>query len=269
MSSCELSHFGSLSKGDTCRSNRSRGSASRALVAEPTLSPLFAALFPAGVIAAELREPGQASCLKPEELRSIERAVPKRIGEFAAGRQCARRALAEMGFVDALIPVAADRQPVWPPGVVGSITHTAGLCAAVVASETRMAAVGVDTELASAVKPDLWETICVAEESAWIGALAPPERAAAVAMLFSAKEAFYKCQFPLVGERLNFDDLCVSALAWGRGYGAFSMRPQRPLALSAHIDGLESLQGFYRFHEEFVSAGVCIPKPRRVPSRSP
>jgi 4'-phosphopantetheinyl transferase EntD len=225
---------------------------------EPTLSATFAALFPEGVVAAELRGRGEASRLKPEEARSVERAVPKRVQEFAAGRQCARRALAELGLVDVPIPVAHDRQPMWPSGVVGSITHTAGLCAAVVAESTRLAAVGVDTELAGAVKPELWQSICVADESAWISALPPGERAAAVTLLFSAKEAFYKCQYPLVGERLDFSDLSVTVRAWGQGHGAFSVRPVHPIALFARLGAAESLPGSYRFHEGFVSAGVCL-----------
>lgn len=269
MSSLKLSHFGSLSKGNKCRTNPFPVAAGCAAVGEPILSAMFAGLYPEGVIAAELREPGNISRLKPEELRSIERAVPKRINEFAAGRQCARRALAELGFVDVPIPVAPDRQPVWPPGVVGSITHTAGLCAAVVAKHARILALGVDTERSGAAKPDLWETICVAEERAWIGALAPLERASAVTMLFSAKEAFFKCQYPLVGERLNFDDLCVTALAWGEEHGPFSMRPLRPMALLERIGGVESLRGSYRFHEGFVSAGVCIASLVPVSSKRP
>jgi 4'-phosphopantetheinyl transferase EntD len=227
-------------------------------VNEPILSATFASLFPEGVVAAELRGPGEAARLKPEEARSVERAVPKRVQEFAAGRQCARRALAELGRADVPIPVAQDRQPVWPPGVVGSITHTAGLCAAVVAESAHLEALGVDTELAGAVKPELWQSICVAEESAWIGALAPGERAAAVTLLFSAKEAFYKCQYPLVRERLSFNDLSVIVLAWGQGRGEFNVRPVRPIALFERIAGVESLPGTYRFHQEFVSAGVAV-----------
>lgn len=220
---------------------------------------MFAALFPDGAVAAELRGAGDASRLKPEEARSVERAVPKRVQEFAAGRQCARRALAELGLGDAPITVAHDRQPVWPRGVVGSITHTAGLCAAVVAESTRVASLGVDTECARAVKPELWQTICVAKESAWIRALAPGERAAAATLIFSAKEAFYKCQYPLLGERLGFSDVFVTVLEWGQGHGKFSMRPARPLASFERIGGVKSLRGSYRFHEEFVSAGVYLP----------
>jgi 4'-phosphopantetheinyl transferase EntD len=232
-------------------------------VNEPILSTTFAALFPEGVVAAELRGPGDAACLKPEEALSVERAVPKRLQEFAAGRQCARRALAELGHAGVPIPVAHDRQPVWPPGVVGSITHTAGLCAAVVAESGRLAALGVDTEISGAVKPELWQTICVADESAWISALAPGERAAAVTLLFSAKEAFYKCQYPLVRERLSFHDLCVSVAAWGQDHGVFSVRPARSIALFERTGAKESLRGSYRFHEAFVSAGVWIPSSRR------
>ena len=230
---------------------------------EPILSATFAALFPEAAVAAELRGPGEASRLKPEEAQSVARAVPKRIQEFAAGRQCARRALAELGRVDVPIPVADDRQPIWPAGVVGSITHTVGLCAAVVAERTRVEALGVDTELCGAVKPELWQTICVAEESAWIRALPPGERAAAVTLLFSAKEAFYKCQYPLVGERLSFDDLCVTVLAWGQSQGAFGVRPVRPIRLFERSGAAESLRGAYRVHENFVSAGVCLPSARR------
>ena len=60
-------------------------------------------------------------------------AVPKRIQEFADGRLCARRALEEFGVTNFPIRMARDRQPVWPDSLIGSITHTAGLCAAVVA----------------------------------------------------------------------------------------------------------------------------------------
>ena len=234
---------------------------------EPILSTTFAALFPEGVAAAELRGPGEPARLKPEEARSVERAVPKRIHEFAAGRQCARRALAELGLADVSIAAAQDRQPVWPAGVVGSITHTVGFCAAVVAQETRLQALGVDTELSCAAKPELWRTICVPDENAWISTLPPEERATAATLMFSAKEAFYKCQYPLTGERLSFSDLCVTVHAWGQGQGAFSMRPERPIALFERICATESLRGSYRYHEEFVSAGVCLP--RKAGARAP
>ena len=110
------------------------------------LSATFASLFPSGVVAAELRAPGDASLLLPAEAQDMSNAVPKRMQEFAAGRLCARRALAEFGVADFPVRVARDRQPLWPGFLVGSITHTAGICAAVVAERARLIALGVDTE---------------------------------------------------------------------------------------------------------------------------
>ena len=53
------------------------------------LSPDLLGLFPEGVVAAELRVPGDPSMLLPAEAADLRRAVPKRAQEFAAGRLCA------------------------------------------------------------------------------------------------------------------------------------------------------------------------------------
>ena len=242
----------------------------RAISVNPAiLSPTIASLFPSGVVAAELRAPADALLLLPEEVEGVSNAAPKRIQEFAAGRLCARRALAKFGVTDFPVRVARDRQPMWPDFLVGSITHTAGLCAAALAERARVIALGLDSEVVGAVKADLWPSICAAEELAWVDALYPEERAKAVAMIFSAKEAFYKCQYPLVGERLNFHDVCVRPIEWSPVQGAFAVAPARPIAffnrfaapLRALSSALEPMMGSYRFHERFVSAGVFLPAP--------
>ena len=170
--------------------------------------------------------------------------------------------MAEFGVTDFPVRVARDRQPVWPESLIGSITHTQGFCAAVVAERARLIGVGVDSEVAGALKRALWPSICVAAETAWLGALLPVERAAAATLIFSAKEAFFKCQYPVVGEWLNFHDLCVKPLDWGDGHGGFAVAATRPLALfnraSAPMGASMSVIGSYRFHEQFVSAGVAL-----------
>src|SRR5271169_2601616 len=105
------------------------------------LSPSVGSLFRSGALAAELRAPGDPSLLLPAEAQALSKAVLKRVQEFAAGRLCARALLAEFGIHDFPIKVADDRQPVWPETLVGSITHTAGLCAAVVAPRSVLRAV--------------------------------------------------------------------------------------------------------------------------------
>src|SRR5216683_504111 len=129
------------------------------------LSTHLGALFPPGAVAADLREPGDPELLLPAETVYVERAVPKRVQEFAAGRLCARRALAEFGIVDFPIKVADDRQPIWPDSMVGSITHTAGYGAAVVAERQSAAALGLDSEVVGDVNAEVWRRICVPAET--------------------------------------------------------------------------------------------------------
>src|SRR3984893_9355145 len=87
-------------------------------------------LFPRSVVVRDRRIPGDPVELHPAEAEYVARAVPKRIAEFAAGRACARAALAEFGVREFALRAAPDRQPLWPEGFIGSIAHTAGLRAA-------------------------------------------------------------------------------------------------------------------------------------------
>jgi 4'-phosphopantetheinyl transferase EntD len=216
-------------------------------------------LFPDGAVAAELREPGDPALLLPAEADCLTSgAVQKRRREFAAGRLCARRAMGEVGIHDFALRAAQDRQPLWPDSLVGSITHTGGLCVAVVAPKTRLAAVGVDSEVLGGVAPDIWPTVCVPAELAWLESLPAADRAAAVTLVFSVKEAFYKCQYPVTAEWLNFDDLRVEPLHWGASRGAILIHANRSLKLADRV--ALPILGQYVFHEGFVTAGVALSK---------
>jgi 4'-phosphopantetheinyl transferase EntD len=221
------------------------------------LSIPLGTLFPPGAVAADLRGAGNPELLLAGEATYVGRAVPTRVQEFAAGRLCARRALAEFGIVDFPIRVAEDRQPIWPDAFVGSITHTEGYGAAVVAERRRMHALGLDSEIVGRVKVPLWAAICTQSEIAWLRSLPPAEQAVAATLIFSAKEAFYKCQYPLTRERLNFLDAVVQAVTEPASTGTFSIRSTRRIAFEDHV--IMPLQGRYLLHEEEVTAGIAVP----------
>ena len=221
-----------------------------------TLSAELASLFLPGVAAAVLREPGDLALLMPEEARHLGRAVQKRAREFAAGRLCARRAMAEFGMLDFPLEVAPDRQPKWPDCMVGSITHTAGFCAAVAAPRRLAAALGLDSEVVGDVKSDILSHICVAEEIDWLESIPQSQRAAAAALMFSAKEAFYKFQYPAVGERLGFLDVRVTVLEWLSPRGRFEITAMGEMAMAALAP--PPLTGCYLFHEQFVTTGMSL-----------
>jgi 4'-phosphopantetheinyl transferase EntD len=220
------------------------------------LSTSLSELFAPGALAAELRGPGDPAALLPEERQYHRGAVQNRVQEFAAGRACAHRLLAEFGLVDFPVKVSEDRQPVWPDTLVGSITHTLGFCAAVLAKKESLSAIGIDSEIAAGVRAELWRGICTASETAWLRALPQAEQTPAATLIFSAKEAFYKCQYPLVRERLNFHDADVEVPAWGTARGVFRIHANRSIELERHA--VLPLEGRYLFHEEFVTTGIAV-----------
>lgn len=220
-------------------------------------STVIISIFPGGVRAAELRGHGDVSQLLPGETEYLPRGVPKRIQEFVDGRLCARRALMDLGIENFPLKVAEDRQPIWPRSIVGSITHTAGFCAAVVAERGRFIGLGLDAEIVGRVGEELWPSICVPAEIDWLRSRAEADREAAAALVFAAKEAFYKCQYPVVQEWLEFHDVRVEPMAWGSPQGLFAIIPVRRIKLANHA--VSPLTGRYRFAEEFVFAGVAVP----------
>ncbi len=216
--------------------------------------------------AAELRTPGDASLLLPAEAACLGRAVQKRVQEFAAGRLCARRALAQFGIEGFALRVRGDRRPDWPAGMVGSITHTQGLCAAVAAEARHFAGLGIDSEIVGDVRADIWPRICVPREIDWLRSLGAAEQERAATLIFAVKEAFYKCQYPIVEEFLSFHDLWIELPEWGRAsaragmqgeQGTCTVHATRAVAIAEH--GVFPALGRYRQHERFVSAGVAFP----------
>jgi len=230
---------------------------------------LIRALLPGGVVAATTTEPGDEALLLPAEALCVQRAVDKRRREFAAGRTCARRALAELGVAAAPLLVGADRQALWPAEVVGSITHTAGFCAAAAARAADFRGIGIDTEIVGRVTAPLWASICVAEEVAWLKSLEPRLRARTATLIFSAKEAFYKAQFPVAGERVGFLDVAIDLdpAAGVHDRGEFEVRPLRALAVAMLVSG--ALRGRFVFHAGFVSTGFALAAAPREPPREP
>lgn len=171
------------------------------------------ALFHVPVAAAGLRGDGDPQQLFPEERRGQERWAARRVSQYAAGRQCAHLALSQLGVQPQPLLAQPDRRPAWPPGVVGSISHCAGFCCAVVALQDAVRSVGVDAEVAGTVDESLWPRILSAEERTWLEQRPAADRRLWATIFFSAKEAFYKCQYPVRGHWLEFHDARMRVLS--------------------------------------------------------
>ena len=165
--------------------------------------PLASILVP-GLFGAELYDQRQALPLYPEEECVVAGAVEKRQRDFALGRTCAHTALARMERDAGPIARADDGAPVWPAGIVGSITHTQGYAAAVAAA-AGFAGLGVDAERIGGVTQDLWPRLFDKDERDDLARQPDPSRLATI--LFSAKEACHKAGRERV---LRFHDLRVT-----------------------------------------------------------
>jgi len=173
----------------------------------------MAALLPRGVVAYEMKGLCSADSLLVAERDCLAKASAPRLQEFAAGRACARAALSALGWSAGPILVGADRSPVWPPGFAGSISHTMGYCLAVAAKRSDAGAairsLGVDAETMGSVTSDLWPHLMRDEEVNHLLRLGEAEQAVHASLIFSAKEAFYKAQYPLTHGWINFEDVAV------------------------------------------------------------
>src|SRR5260370_20887260 len=94
---------------------------------------MLAEVLPPDVIAVDIVGDDPDAYLLPEEEHLVAKAVAKRRREGTNARTCARRALARLGIAETAIRRGAKGEPLWPAGVVGSITHTTGYFAAAVA----------------------------------------------------------------------------------------------------------------------------------------
>src|ERR1700726_3428522 len=151
--------------------------------------------------------------------QALRRATQKRQREFLAGRWCAKQALQRLGAGSTHVAMAEDRAPIWPDGVVGSITHTGDFAAAAVAWAADIAGVGIDSEeiIDPAAARDIAD-ICVVDEAMLFEPVHGRSFCEFCTLVFSAKEAVFKCLFPLTRKFLEFSDVRITSLDWNRRY---------------------------------------------------
>jgi 4'-phosphopantetheinyl transferase EntD len=171
---------------------------------------MWSGLLPDGVVT-EWGDPAAgAAPLLEEEAPYVERAVEKRRAEFAKGRECARRALSRLGLEATMaLHVGPSREPLWPERVVGSITHTQGHCAAAVGWAQGYLGIGIDVELELPLPDELIARVCSSIERQRLDSLGELPPGVAARLIFSAKEAVYKCQFPSTQAFLGFMDVAL------------------------------------------------------------
>ena len=225
--------------------------------ARPPGRALIAALLPPAVVAVEAfgDDPGETPFPGEEDL--IVRAVEVRRREFITARRCARAALRAFGHPEAPIRPGPKREPQWPAGMTGSITHCAGYRAAAVARAADIRLIGIDAEPAAPLRPGIADSITVPGEPAMLDRLAGDHPGVPWGrLLFSAKESVYKAWFPATRRWLGFEE---ARLSIDPGTGTFAAEI---LVDGARVDGgppLRTLHGRFTVARGLVLTAVVSP----------
>ena len=189
------------------------------------------------------------------EFDALGDAAPRRRQDFARARICAHAALVALGRPAVAIGMGEQREPCWPAGVVGSITHCAGYRAAAAAAATDVLAVGLDAEPDRALPAEVAQLAFTAADREGSGPLARFrnwDRAA-----FSARESVFKAWFAVTGRRLEFADATLFLFPDEPSGGNFraSIGADVPgVQALAQACGSSVLTGRYRWTREWAPA---------------
>ncbi|MFC7527386.1 4'-phosphopantetheinyl transferase [Actinoplanes sp. GCM10030250] len=168
---------------------------------------MLEALLPSSVVTAEAFADEAGEQCFPGEEDLVATAAPGRRNEFVTARRCAREALASLGHPPVAIRSGPRREPVWPDGVAGSITHCSGYRGAAIARTDDVVSLGIDAEPHAPLPPRVIGAVTAPGDVEHLAELTRADPSVHWdRVLFSAKEAVYKAWFPLTRRWLGFTD---------------------------------------------------------------
>ena len=127
---------------------------------------------------------------------------------YRSGRICAGEVLSKLGTLGQ--PVLRDpqtREPLWPEGISGTITHSGKWAAAAAGKTSDVSGIGIDLEdLERQVDSRISRHVCIPEEQKWLQECGEDFLEQNLKIIFSAKESIFKAFFPYTRTYLHFHD---------------------------------------------------------------
>jgi 4'-phosphopantetheinyl transferase EntD len=144
----------------------------------------------------------------------------KRLRRRVAGREVPKAALERLGLTNPPWIGRGERgEPLWPVGVIGSMTHCYPWSIAILIKDVWNFQIGIDLESIPRVEVvDIRQVICRDVEIDWLRTRSAP---AGPAIIFSAKEAVYKALYPLFQRYIDFKEI---ELSWIPERSCFNVR---------------------------------------------
>ncbi len=147
--------------------------------------------------------------LHSEERIIISKAIDKRRYEISAGRLCARKALKQLGIDNCILTQDENGEPLWPEQITGTISHSKKWAAAAVSTTNDIIAIGFDIETVSRISSDILKRIITEKEKELLDKKDKQDAQIYAALIFGAKEAFYKALSKLYSKTLRFKDVSI------------------------------------------------------------
>ncbi|MCR9256707.1 MAG: 4'-phosphopantetheinyl transferase superfamily protein [Alphaproteobacteria bacterium] len=208
---------------------------------------LFDRILPPTVACAHFIGDDPDASVFPSEEAVIAHAVESRAREFRTARACAHRAMRTLGISPAPVLSGEHGEPLWPLGIVGSISHCRGYRVAALAKNDAVLALGVDVERYEALPGGTPGTVCTSREMDWLASA--PAGFHWDVLFFGAKEAVFKAWFAQHPGWLDFEDIEI----------AFESRPQS-FSATVRAKGCVAKEYAGRFAIEppFVGTAVVV-----------
>ena len=234
---------------------------------------MLSSLLPPEVEVEECFGDPEDAVLMPGEEAVIARAVDKRRMEYITTRHLARTALVRLGFPPVAIGTGGNREPLWPAGVVGSMTHCRGYRAAAVArvgsgggaaggvggagraggsdsggtgfgGAGAVVGLGIDAEPHGPLPEGVFDTIARPDEMPALAELAAERpQVRWDRLVFSAKESVYKAWFPVARRWLGFGEASVAFVPDEGMAGAGSVSGVGSVSGSGALSGVGTMSG--------------------------
>ena len=165
-------------------------------------------LFENGIAYYATMSAAEGNILFQSETKHVRNVSPKRYKDFSTGRWCARQAMTRLGIAHKPICAGTMREPIWPEGITGSISHTTNYYCAAISKEKR--SIGVDAQtLDETLTLDEFTLILTHNEISSIKEQCKKNYYEGLTIAFSCKESIFKSLYPITKQFFDFKDVFI------------------------------------------------------------
>jgi enterobactin synthetase component D len=186
-------------------------------------------------------------------------AVEKRLADYLAGRIVGRHAMAALGFAPGDIAIGKNREPIWPKGISGSISHSDGQVACIATTQPAWL-MGIDVEkiMVPTTAESVANQILNPDEKGMLVQISDSPSVSCT-VVFSAKETLFKALYPYAKVFFGFEAASIVSVRQGV---AVSLQINRDLP--AGFARSRQFEVTYAVYRGYVMTYLSRPKVSRI-----